>query len=148
MAIITVSTNVNNNLSNTPALTLASGDTLNLLAGVGIFNFAPGTSNGVQAAGSNSFGLDGDIFSFNAIGLNIAAGGNDINIGAGSTIFGDLQGIAIAGNGNALGIAGQVVSATNTAIQITGQSNIVNVLAGGSVVGAIVGSISRATAAI
>ena len=41
MAIITVSTNITNSTPGTDALTLASGDTVNLLPNVGIFNYAP-----------------------------------------------------------------------------------------------------------
>ena len=42
MAIITVSTNITNSTPGTDALTLASGDTVNLLPNVGIFNYAAG----------------------------------------------------------------------------------------------------------
>ena len=42
MAIITVSTNITNSTADTDALTLASGDTVNLLPNVGIFNYGTG----------------------------------------------------------------------------------------------------------
>ena len=42
MATITVSTNITNSTADTAALTLASGDTLNLLPNVGIFNYGTG----------------------------------------------------------------------------------------------------------
>ena len=48
MAIITVSSNTIGKTDNTPALTLASGDTLNLLAGADIINVASTNGIGIQ----------------------------------------------------------------------------------------------------
>ena len=63
MAIVTVSTNIVNTAIFTDALTLVTGDTVNLLPNVGIYNYGAAVSRGIQAGGSNSFILDGDVFS-------------------------------------------------------------------------------------
>ena len=88
MATITVSTNITNSTADTAALTLASGDTVNLLPNVGIFNYGTGASDGIHAGGSNSFILNGDVFSMNRAAIAVFAGNNDINIGAASTVLG------------------------------------------------------------
>ena len=88
MATITVSTNITNSTANTPALTLASGDTVNLLPNVGIFNYGTVARRGIAAFGSNSFILNGDVFSMDYSGISVFAGNNDINIGAASTVRG------------------------------------------------------------
>ena len=87
MAIITVSTNITNSTADTDALTLASGDTVNLLPNVGIFNYGAGVS-GIHAGGSNSFILNGDVFSMGRDAIFVVAGNNDINIGAASMVLG------------------------------------------------------------
>jgi hypothetical protein len=97
--------------NNTPGATLASGDTLNLLASGGIVDFGTGSGSvGISGGGANSLVLNSSVFSLNAAGISLAAGGNDVNVGAGSTVAADNlgTGIAIQGNSSVLGIAGAV----------------------------------------
>jgi hypothetical protein len=143
MATTTVSTNITNSTAATNALTLASGDTVNLLPDVGILNYGTGQSSGIQAGGSNSFVLDGDVFSMNWIAVSVAAGNNDINVGAASTLLGHVAGIFVAGNGSTISVAGDVIGtgaeaagSFARAILIQGQNNTINVLTGGELFGA------------
>ena len=116
-------------------MTLAAGDTVNLLPNVGIFNHGTSGSSGIQAGGSNSFILDGDVFSRTGSGIVVLAGNNDINIGAASMVRGQAVGIFVDGSNSAIGVAGEVVGATGRAIEIFGQNNTINVLTGGEVFG-------------
>ena len=139
MAIITVASNKFNTTINTHTQTLASGDTLNLLAGAGLYNSGNGVSQGISAAGANSLVLNGDVFSKTSDAINIAAGGNDINVGANSTVYGDA-GIAIAGSaGNSIGIAGHVVATGGPGIDTDSANNTINLLAGSTVAASGVG---------
>jgi hypothetical protein len=130
MAIVTISTikTVSLGTSNMPGVVLGVGDTLNLLASGGIFDYATGTSPGISGAGSNSLLLNSDVFSavFGNDAVNIAAGGNDVNVGSGSTISGANMGINLSGGGNAVGIAGQVTGLNDSGIHIAGAGNTVN----------------------
>src|SRR5262245_3854789 len=95
MAAVTISTNKFNTLADTAGVTLNPGDTLNVLAGIAILNSGLGNSPGISGVGSNSILLNGDVFSNQSNG--IAEGGScDINVGAGSTVFGGNAGIALS----------------------------------------------------
>ena len=61
MAIITVSSNTIGKTDNTPALTLASGDTLNLLAGADIINVASTNGIGMQDGRPSNSCLAGSV---------------------------------------------------------------------------------------
>src|SRR5262245_34507518 len=106
MAVTTIASPTVNIIANTPVVTLNSGDTLNLLAGAGLFNYGIGTAHGVSAAGANSITLNSEVlaYSSSAEGLNIAAGGNDINIGAACLLTAGAHGILINGGGNSVGV--------------------------------------------
>ena len=138
MAIITVSTNITNSTPGTDALTLASGDTVNLLPNVGIFNYAAGRRHSrrrLEFLHSQRRRCCRDGLARHLVD----AGNNDINIGAASLVVGGAfrEAIFIIGGHNAIGIAGTVVStsAGDETIGITGPNNTINVLAGGEVFG-------------
>src|SRR5262245_47157669 len=94
--------------SNTPGVTLASGDTLNLLAIGGIIDIGSVISPGVSGAGANSVVLNGNVLSTGSDGLVFAAGNNTISVLAGSSVSG-ANGINILnpGGSNAVTIAGK-----------------------------------------
>src|SRR5262245_53626809 len=122
---------------NTPGVVLGAGDTLNLLATGGIVDYGPGFSPGVSGAGSNSLVVNGSIYSANASGIDLSAGGNDVNVGANVTVASAATfgfGISINGNNNSIGIAGTVAGLA-AGIQVVGVSSTVNELAGGSIIG-------------
>src|SRR5262245_31907608 len=105
MTVKTISSTVYvpfNAANNTPGVTLASGDTLNLLATGSIFDFASGASYGISGAGSNSVVLNGNVFSSLALGVFFAAGGNDLNITGTSTVSGGVNsdGVYFGGSNN------------------------------------------------
>src|SRR5262245_26244465 len=108
MAAIIISTSKFNTTTNTAGVTLAPSDTLNVLAGVAIVNGGSGTSPGIFGTGSNSILLNGDVYSSASNGIT-EGGSCDVNVGAGSTVFGGSRGMALSAGNNTIGIAGQVV---------------------------------------
>jgi Ca2+-binding RTX toxin-like protein len=136
MATVTISVpKVILGVADTPGATLNAGDTLDVLANTGIYNYGTGgSSDGVFGAGSNSVFLNGDIFAANGSGLRIATGGNDINVGAACTINSlHSDGIYIPDSNSAISIAGKVIAGFN-AIETRGQ-NTITIHAGGSAIG-------------
>ena len=121
-----VSTTIVQGTASTAALSLLSGDTLNLFPTGFILAYGTGTSPGVQAAGSNVFNIAGDIFSTQYIGINVASGGNLFNIGPTATIFGLGIGILVNGAGNVFGNSGDVGSGGNAVLFAAGSTTFNN----------------------
>ena len=121
--VTNVSTTIFQNAAGTPALNLLNGDTLNLLPTGFILATGAGASPGVQAAGSNVFNLAGTIISTQHFGIELAAGGNNFNIGSPATIFGQINGLRINGaGGNTISNAGDIGS-VGTSVLVLGNSN-------------------------
>ena len=108
--------------ANLPAVNLVNGDTLNLFATGLVVATGTGTSPGVLAAGNNTFNLNGDILSFENIGINATAGNNIFNIASTATVYGLTEGIFFAAGGNVVTNAGDIGSANGNALEFTAGS--------------------------
>src|SRR5262245_8396864 len=123
MTVVTISTPKVVTANSTPAVTLALGDTLHVLATGGIISLGSG-SPAISGAGANSVDINSGIAATAAgtLGVVFSAGNNDINIGADGTVFGQF-GIVISGGHNSIGVAGAVTASLGNAINISGASN-------------------------
>jgi hypothetical protein len=105
MAVVTISTNKFSSAAGTAGVTLNPGDTLNVLAGIAIVSSGTGSSPGILGTGSNSILLNGDVFSNSSNGIT-EGGSCDVNVGAGSTVFGGgSSGMLFSAGSNSIGIA-------------------------------------------
>ena len=109
-----------------PAVNLASGDTLNLSATGRVIATGAGASPGVLAAGSNIFNISGDVFSFESFGIDATGGGNVFNIASTATVFGLSHGIRVAGAGSVVTNAGDIGSANGHALRFVGSATLTN----------------------
>ena len=97
------------------ALTLASGDTVNLLPNVGIFNYGTGSITRHSRRRLEFLHHQRRRILDELAAIDVAAGNNDINIGAASTgVRRRIRDANFVGGGdNAIGIAGAVVGAAD-----------------------------------
>ncbi|HSW11799.1 MAG TPA: calcium-binding protein [Solimonas sp.] len=102
-----VTTNLATTADNTPAITLANGDTLFVSASATVTASGVG-SPALRFGGSTDITIDGTLYAARAATLEGTLSNADLHIGSSGNIFGARYGVDMAGAGNRVTNAGEI----------------------------------------